>query len=446
MLPSASEAILFAPTPKSRQKLPPFKGVTVTGKAGHKQLTYVVQSGDTLSKIARNVGSRVSTLSKHNHIDDPNLIQVGQKIDLPLGKHRVKSGETYWGIAQAIGIDVHTLMALNGAKPDGLLRVGQELLVPAGQKTRVDETQPQHEEVPASLAALAKTPAFQKLSAAGKHQLVALAGQKSLFGQQLLPTLDQLVASPAFQKANPAKQSELLTQALENGTPFLVMAEGKSPEPVPYKLGKPTLEKKHHFPGKTTAADVYPVTIGGQTIKIYEPHDHKFNPPEQLPAEQIARILAELPAQSRAQIKSVSADPVQNPDDAYWAKQYNMPDFVSYMTCGADGAADIYPQNYEGPDAEIAESLIHETGHAWSMREWGDAGTEAKWTAWEKACREDGPLTPSQYAKSSSFEDVAETTALYLMTRGTPVFKEYQAAFPHRFKLLDQQFGTKAAA
>jgi hypothetical protein len=215
---------------------------------------------------------------------------------------------------------------------------------------------------------------------------------------------------------------------------------------VPYKLGEPTLEKKHHFPGKTTAADVYPVTIGGQTIKIYEPHDHKFHPPVQLSAKQIALTLAEMPAESRAQIKSVSADPVQNPDDAYWAKEYNMPGFTSFMTCGSEGAADIYPQTFQDTQADIVESLTHETGHAWSMREWGDLGTEAKWNAWEKACKDDGPLAPSQYAKSSSLEDVAETTALYLMTRGTPAFDEYRAAFPHRFKLLDQEFGKKAAA
>ena len=46
--------------------------------------TYKVKSGDTLSKIARNMGVTVNELALANGIDDPNKIRVGQKIMKPV--------------------------------------------------------------------------------------------------------------------------------------------------------------------------------------------------------------------------------------------------------------------------------------------------------------------------------------------------------------------------
>ena len=46
---------------------------------------YVVKSGDTLSKIANkyNVKGGNQALASHNGISNPNLINVGQKINIP---------------------------------------------------------------------------------------------------------------------------------------------------------------------------------------------------------------------------------------------------------------------------------------------------------------------------------------------------------------------------
>ncbi|WP_231563635.1 LysM domain-containing protein [Anoxybacillus sp. KU2-6(11)] len=43
---------------------------------------YVVQKGDTLSKIATKHNTTVDALQKLNGISNPNLIRVGQKIRL----------------------------------------------------------------------------------------------------------------------------------------------------------------------------------------------------------------------------------------------------------------------------------------------------------------------------------------------------------------------------
>ena len=45
-----------------------------------------------------------------------------------------------------------------------------------------------------------------------------------------------------------------------------------------------------------------------------------------------------------AVITLIMLNPVVNPDDAHWAAEYHRPDFHSYMTAGAEGIVDIYPQ------------------------------------------------------------------------------------------------------
>lgn len=45
---------------------------------------YVVKSGDTLSKIARQFGSTVQYIQSANKIDDPNTVKVGQKLFIPI--------------------------------------------------------------------------------------------------------------------------------------------------------------------------------------------------------------------------------------------------------------------------------------------------------------------------------------------------------------------------
>lgn len=45
--------------------------------------TYVVQSGDTLSSIARRFGVSVAAIADANAIDDPNVIATGWTLQIP---------------------------------------------------------------------------------------------------------------------------------------------------------------------------------------------------------------------------------------------------------------------------------------------------------------------------------------------------------------------------
>ena len=48
-------------------------------------ITYRVAPGDTLSAIANRYGTTVAALTSANKIKNPDLIQVGQKLTIPVG-------------------------------------------------------------------------------------------------------------------------------------------------------------------------------------------------------------------------------------------------------------------------------------------------------------------------------------------------------------------------
>lgn len=48
---------------------------------------YIVKSGDTLSVIASKFGMTYQELAKYNNISNPNMISVGQKIEIPINKN-----------------------------------------------------------------------------------------------------------------------------------------------------------------------------------------------------------------------------------------------------------------------------------------------------------------------------------------------------------------------
>lgn len=102
----------------------------VTGTASS-QNTYYVQSGDTLSSIAKKFGTTVNNLVSANSIKNPNVIYVGQKIVLggSSSVYTVKSGDTLSAIASSHNTTVNKLVSLNGLANANLIYVGQTLKV-----------------------------------------------------------------------------------------------------------------------------------------------------------------------------------------------------------------------------------------------------------------------------------------------------------------------------
>ena len=117
---------------------------------------YVVQSGDTLSSVARKFDLQLAELAELNDLGTNTGLRVGQRLKIEedrtsskktekpnaeatkkvavssknTEKYTVKSGESLNAIASRVGMSVSELAALNDLSPKAGLRVGQSINVP----------------------------------------------------------------------------------------------------------------------------------------------------------------------------------------------------------------------------------------------------------------------------------------------------------------------------
>ena len=102
---------------------------------------HVVESGDTLSGIARRHGTTVLALTEVNRINRTAILRPGQKLRLiPVAytkasearesiRYRVKRGDSLWGISRQFGVSVASLRKWNQIAKGELLIPGRELAV-----------------------------------------------------------------------------------------------------------------------------------------------------------------------------------------------------------------------------------------------------------------------------------------------------------------------------
>ena len=97
-------------------------------------ITYTVQSGDTLYKIADRYNTTVSDIMKLNRLTS-NLLSIGQKIIIPSTNDNVgnvyivKNGDTLYGIASKYNVSVDDLKKINNITTN-TLSIGQILNIP----------------------------------------------------------------------------------------------------------------------------------------------------------------------------------------------------------------------------------------------------------------------------------------------------------------------------
>lgn len=99
-------------------------------------LVYKVQSGDSLYAIARKYNTTVSDLMGINSLPS-SVLSIGQELKIPVGEsgleagqtHIVQSGDSLYKIAQRYNVTVNEIKAANNITSD-LLNIGQILKIP----------------------------------------------------------------------------------------------------------------------------------------------------------------------------------------------------------------------------------------------------------------------------------------------------------------------------
>ncbi len=101
-------------------------------------VTYTVQPGDVLGKIASEFGVSLETILWANNLSYRSYIRPGDVLDiLPVTgvKHTVARGETVSRIANTYDADASEIIAFNKLQSDGGdIVIGEELIIPDGKK------------------------------------------------------------------------------------------------------------------------------------------------------------------------------------------------------------------------------------------------------------------------------------------------------------------------
>ncbi len=115
------------------------------------EIVYTVHRGETLGRIARQLGVSVDEICRQNRIKNPNQIEPGQKLVVKVDggavteptkqvasktapaktkqTYRVRAGDTVWSIARAHGTNTDSILRWNSLKKSSRIYPGQRLVV-----------------------------------------------------------------------------------------------------------------------------------------------------------------------------------------------------------------------------------------------------------------------------------------------------------------------------
>lgn len=111
----------------------------IQGNENGATIYYTVESGDTLSEIARKYNVTVESIASENNISNPNVIYVGQRLVIQTIRYdthatgntiyQIRYGDTLSQIAQRYDTTVSELVRLNDIQNPNLIYVGEKLRI-----------------------------------------------------------------------------------------------------------------------------------------------------------------------------------------------------------------------------------------------------------------------------------------------------------------------------
>jgi N-acetylmuramoyl-L-alanine amidase len=227
-------------------------GVLV-GAVAASSAAYTVRSGDTLSRIAAQHGTTVSALASANGISNPNVIRIGQRLELPGaastpapapapapaapaagGSHTVARGETLSGIAKRYGTTTRALQDANGISNPNLIRVGLRLTVPGAAAPAPAPAPPP---APAAPAEDVVAPAPET---GGTYTVVA-GDSLSRIARRVGSTTATLASLNGISDPNVLRVGQVLT--LPAGATAPTASPAPAPAPAPSTSRNPTREE-----------------------------------------------------------------------------------------------------------------------------------------------------------------------------------------------------------
>lgn len=118
-------------------------------------ITYTVQRGDTLSKIAIRYNTTVQEIATINNISNPNLIYPGETLTIitngvVVGNetrgtgsiiYTVKPGDTLWGISRTYGVTINQIEKINNIRNPDLIYPGEKIRITSISQTESSQNQ-----------------------------------------------------------------------------------------------------------------------------------------------------------------------------------------------------------------------------------------------------------------------------------------------------------------
>jgi len=145
-LPALTQVEPPPPPPPPPASIRPAAPIIVTSVAGPvvdvpgKPQVRIVESGDALDAIARGFGTTRAELVKLNDLETPYRLKLGQKIVGPTGPkskaYVVQTGDTMTAIAKRFNVTAAALADENDLKTGSAIKKGQKLVLPSGFKDK----------------------------------------------------------------------------------------------------------------------------------------------------------------------------------------------------------------------------------------------------------------------------------------------------------------------